>query len=411
MFWEKKIQEIRNQFPILKEKIYSHPLVYMDNAATTQKPVQVINASQYYYSRLNSNIHRATHFLSQKATYHVEQVRKKIKKFIHAKHNSEVIFTKGTTESINLVANSMNFFINKGDEIIISCSEHHSNFVPWQILCQRKEATLKIIPIQKNGLIELKTFDLLISKKTKIVSIPHISNVLGIINPIKYIIDKSHEYGAIVLIDGAQVPSNLCINMEYLNVDFYVFSAHKMYGPTGVGILYGRKKILNQMIPYQFGGEMVEKVSLQKTTYSEIPFKFEAGTPNVEGIIVWSQAIDFIESIGILNIKSYIEKLTSYAIMKLKSIKKLILYGNIDDFSQKSSIISFNIENLHCFDIGVILDRLGIAVRTGHLCAQPLMNFLKVSGMIRVSFAIYNTFQEVDYLYKCLIKAKKILNH
>ncbi|WP_185849214.1 aminotransferase class V-fold PLP-dependent enzyme [Blattabacterium cuenoti] len=411
MFSEKEIQKIRNQFPILKEKIYSNPLVYVDNAATTQKPLQVIQASQNYYSTMNSNVHRGLHYLSHKATLYVENVRKKIQKFIHAKHSYEIIFTKGTTESINLVASSMDSFIKKGDEIIISCIEHHSNIVPWQILCKKKGAILKIISIYENGFLKLKNFEFLISERTKIISISHISNVLGIINPVKNFIEKAHEYGALVLIDGAQVPSNLDLDVQDLNVDFYVFSAHKMYGPTGIGMLYGKEKILEKLDPYQFGGEMIKNVSFNKTTYSDLPFKFEAGTPNIEGIVVWGAAIDFVNEIGVSNIESYKKKLLMYAVKRLSSIDGIQLYGyeegrNID---KKSSIISFNLDKLHYFDVGSILDRLGIAVRTGHLCAQPLMNFFKVTGMIRVSFSVYNTLKEVDYLFKCILKAKKIL--
>ncbi|WP_185869604.1 aminotransferase class V-fold PLP-dependent enzyme [Blattabacterium cuenoti] len=409
MFSKEKIQKIRNEFPILKKKIYSNPLVYIDNAATTQKPLQVIKASQYYYSKINSNIHRGTYFLSKEATIYVENVRKKIQKFIHAKYPSEIIFTKGTTESINLVSSSVRFLIKKGDEIIISYVEHHSNIVPWQILCEKKRAILKIIPIQKNGFLKLKDFELLISEKTKIVSVTHISNVLGIVNPIKYIIEKAHKYGALVLIDGAQVPSNLDLDMQDLNADFYAFSAHKMYGPTGVGVLYGKKEILNRIYPYQFGGEMIKNVSFKKTTYSDLPFKFEAGTPNIEGIVVWGSAIDFVEKIGISNIQSYKKKLVMYAIKCLSSIDEIQFYGEIENPSIRSGIISFNLKKLHCFDVGSVLDRLGIAVRTGHLCAQPLMNFFKVSGMIRVSFSVYNTFKEIDYLLEGILKARKLL--
>ncbi|AWU44614.1 aminotransferase class V-fold PLP-dependent enzyme [Blattabacterium punctulatus] len=408
MFSKKKIQEIRDQFPILKKKIYSNSLVYIDNAATTQKPFQVIKASEIYYSTINSNVHRGLHFLSQESTFYVENVRKKIQKFIHAKHSSEIIFTKGTTESINLVASSISFLIKKGDEIIISYLEHHSNIVPWQILCSKKKALLKIIPINKDGLLQLEYFNFLISEKTKIVAINHVSNVLGIINPVKNIIDKSHEYGALVLIDGAQVPSSLYLDVQNLNVDFYVFSAHKMYGPTGIGILYGKEKILNYLDPYQTGGEMINKVSFDQTTYSDLPFKFEAGTPNIEGIIVWGEAIDFVEKIGVENIQHYKKELLSYAIKLLSRIDGIQLYGG-SDLKKRSSIISFNLSKLHCFDVGSILDRFGIAVRTGHLCAQPLMNFFNVKGMIRASFSIYNTFEEIDYLFDSILKAKKFL--
>ncbi|WP_185877364.1 aminotransferase class V-fold PLP-dependent enzyme [Blattabacterium cuenoti] len=410
MLSKEEIQEIRNQFPILKEKIYTNPLVYIDNAATTQKPKRVIKASQYFYSRINSNIHRGTHFLSRKSTFYVENVREKIQKFIKAKYSSEILFTKGTTESINLVASSISHFIKKNDEIIISHMEHHSNIVPWQNICKIKKSVLKIIPInKKSGYLDLQKFESILSKKTKIVSISHISNVLGIINPIKYIINKSHEFGALVLIDGAQAISNVCLNMQDLDVDFYVFSAHKMYGPTGIGILYGKKKILKNLYPYQFGGEMIKNVKLYKTIYSDLPFKFEAGTPNIEGIFVWGEAIDFIKEIGMISMQSYKKELIKYALQMLNSVDGIYVYGENNNLSKKSSIISFNIKNLHCFDVGSILDRLGIAVRTGYLCAQPLVDFFQVPGMIRISFSIYNTFEEIDYLFKSILKVKKLL--
>ncbi|WP_185871081.1 aminotransferase class V-fold PLP-dependent enzyme [Blattabacterium cuenoti] len=407
MLLEEDILEIRKKFPILNEKVYSHPLVYIDNAATTQKPLQVIKAIKKYYYSINSNVHRGIHFLSQKATYQVENVRNKIQKFIHANESSEIIFTKGTTESINLVASCISFFLKKGDEIIISHMEHHSNIVPWQIISEKIGLTLKVISIYENGLLNLENFKSLISEKTKLVSISHISNVLGIINPIKWIINLSHKYGSLVLIDGAQAISNFDINMQDLNVDFYVFSAHKMYGPTGIGVLYGKKKILETFPPYQFGGEMIENVSFKKTTYSKLPFKFEAGTPNIEGIIVWGAAIDFVTEIGVSNIQYYKEKLVKYAIKRLGSINGIKLYG---DNTKNSGIISFNLNSFHPFDVGSILDRLGIAVRTGHLCAQPLMNFFGVTGMVRASFSIYNTFEEIDYLFESILKTINIIN-
>ncbi|WP_185864460.1 aminotransferase class V-fold PLP-dependent enzyme [Blattabacterium cuenoti] len=408
MLLEEDILEIRKKFPILNKKVYSNPLVYIDNAATTQKPSQVIEASKKYYSSINSNIHRGVHFLSQRATHQFENVREKIQKFIHAKHYSEIIFTKGTTESINLVASCIGPLLNKKDEIILSCIEHHSNIVPWQILSNKIGIILKVVQINENGLLDLKNFKSIISEKTKLVSISHISNVLGIINPIKQIIDLSHKYGALVLIDGAQAISNFNIDMQDLNVDFYVFSAHKMYGPTGIGVLYGKKEILENFDPYQSGGEMIENVSFKKnTTYSKLPFKFEAGTPNIEGVIVWDAAIDFVTEIGVSNIQCYKDKLVKYATKRLESIDGIKLYGNDN---KKSSIISFNLKDFHPFDIGSILDRLGIAVRTGHLCAQPLMDFFRVTGMIRASFSIYNTFEEIDYLFESIIKARNIIN-
>ncbi|WP_185882414.1 aminotransferase class V-fold PLP-dependent enzyme [Blattabacterium cuenoti] len=410
MLSQKEIQTIRDQFPILKTKIDSHSLVYIDNAATTQKPIKVIKTANEFYIHHNSNIHRGVHFLSRKATDKVEFVRKQIQNMINAKSASEIIFTKGATESINLIAYSIEIFLEKGDEIIISSMEHHSNIIPWKILCDRKQAILKIIPINKNGLLELEYFDSIISYKTKLVSITHLSNVLGIINPVKYIIKKSHQYGSMVLIDGAQVPSNFNIDVQDLNVDFYVFSAHKMYGPTGIGVLYGKKNILDKIPPYQSGGEMIKYVSFQQCHYSDLPFKFEAGTPNIEGIIVWGSAIDFVQEIGIENIQLYKKELLIYAIKRLNSIDGIHLYGGgMNNIDVKSSMISFNLDRLHYFDVGIILDKLGIAVRTGTLCAQPLMNFFNVEGMIRVSFSIYNTFQEVDYLYECIIKAQNML--
>ncbi|WP_185873296.1 SufS family cysteine desulfurase [Blattabacterium cuenoti] len=411
MLSKKNIKEIRNQFPILKEKIYDKSLIYLDNAATTHKPKNVIESSNFFYSKINSNVHRSMHFLSKKATISIENVRKKVKKFICAKHDSEIIFTKGTTESINLIAYSIRNFINQGDEILISHMEHHSNIVPWQNICDLQKSILKIIPINNNGIIDLNKFESLISERTKIVSVCHISNVLGIINPIEYIINKAHELGAWVLIDGAQAVSHLCLNMQKLNVDFYVFSGHKMYGPTGIGILYGKKNILKRINPYQFGGEMIKNVDFKKTTFSSIPFKFEAGTPNIEGIFSLGEAINFIKKIGLKNINCYEKELVKYAIKKLNELDNIYIYGKSNKIYTKSSIISFNLNKLHCFDIGSILDRLGIAVRTGYLCAQPLMNFFNVNGMIRISFSIYNTFEEIDYLFNSLIKAIKMLKY
>lgn len=407
MFSQKQISDIRQEFPILKKIVYGYPLIYFDNAATTQKPKEVINAIIDFYYNKNANVHRGNHYISQLATIAMERTRKRFQNFIHAESHQEIIFTKGTTESINLVAYCMKEFIKKNDEIIISQLEHHSNIVPWQILCKQTGALLKIVTIDKYNLcLDMKVFESMLSEKTKIVAISHISNALGIINPIKQIIEKVHEYNAWVLIDGAQAPSHMLINVKELNPDFYVFSSHKMYGPTGIGILYGKKNILNQFHPYQSGGEMIKTVTMQKTTYAEIPFKFEAGTPNIEGIIASISAIDFIEKIGINKIQAYEITLLKYANQILKNIDDIIIYG---DNKKCSNIISFNIKNIHPFDIGSILNRLGIAVRTGNHCAQPLMDFLKVPGTIRVSFGIYNTYNEIDMLYNGLIKAKNML--
>lgn len=407
MLSQAEILNIRTQFPILKKKIYGNQWIYFDNAATTQKPKQVIKAIIDYYYNKNSNVHRGNHYVSQLATLAMEETRKKIQKFIHARFSNEIIFTKGTTESINLVAYCMRYFIQKDDEIIISQLEHHSNIVPWQILCQQTGAILKIVTInKKNAYLNIEVLESMLSKQTKLVAITHISNALGIINPIKKIIDKVHEYNAWILIDGAQSLSHMLINVEELNTDFYTFSLHKMYGPTGIGILYGKQKILNKLYPYQSGGEMIQNVTFSKSTYAELPFKFEAGTPNIEGIIASQAAINFIENIGIQKIQLYELELMKYAITLLTSINDLIIYG---DQQTLSNIFSFNIKNIHPFDIGSILNKLGIAVRTGTHCAQPLMNVLELPGTIRVSFGIYNTIHEIDILYHAILKAIKIL--
>lgn len=407
MLSEKEIYDIRKKFPILKKIVYGNPWVYLDNAATTHKPKEVIKSIIDFYINKNSNVHRGNHYVSQLATIEMEKTRKRFQNFINAESPNEIIFTKGTTESINLVASCMINFIKKDDEIIISQLEHHSNIVPWQILCQKTGALLKIVTIDKYNLsLDMKVFESMLSKKTKIVSITHVSNALGIINPIKKIIDKAHQYNAWILIDGAQSACHMLINVKELNTDFYVFSSHKMYGPTGIGILYGKKNILDKFNPYQSGGEMIKNVTFEKSTYAELPFKFEAGTPNIEGIIASHSAIDFIEKIGINKIQSYEINLLKYAKKILKKIEDIIIYG---DNKKSSNIISFNIKNIHPFDIGSILNRLGIAVRTGNHCSQPLMNFLKVPGTIRISFAIYNTIDEIDILYNGIIKAKNIL--
>lgn len=406
MLTEEQIFDIREQFPILKQKVYGQPWIYFDNAATTQKPKQVLDAIIDYYTTINANVHRGTHYISQLATNAMEFTRKRLQEFIHAKSYKEIIFTKSTTESINLVASSITELIKCGDEIIISQLEHHSNIVPWQMLCKRTGALLKIIPIHNDGSLEWDIFESLLSEKVKIVAINEISNALGIVNAIKKIIKKAHEYNAWVLIDGAQTPTHSTINVQELDADFYTFSAHKMYGPTGIGMLYGKEEILEKLSPYQGGGEMIKEVTFKKTSYGDLPFRFEAGTPHIGGIIAWRSAIDFIEKIGIKQIQLYEKKLLDYAIERLNSIKNIIIYGYN---KPRLGIISFNLYNAHPFDVGSILDRLGIAIRTGHHCAQPLMNFLNIPGTIRASFTIYNTFQEVDSLYNGILKAKKML--
>ncbi|WGH28020.1 MAG: cysteine desulfurase [Candidatus Bostrichicola ureolyticus] len=406
MLSSKDILYIRKKFPILKKKIYNNPLIYLDNAATTQKPIQVINAIKKYYTTINANVHRGAHYLSNIATNAIENSRLKIKNFINATYSEEIIFTRNATEAINLVALGMSEFLTQGDEIIISYLEHHSNIVPWQMLCQRTKTCLKVIPIDKDGTLQWEVFEKLISVKTKIIAITQISNVLGVNPPIKKFIKKAHTYGALVLIDGAQALSHLIIDVQNLDADFYVFSAHKMYGPTGVGVLYGKKNSLEKLLPYQGGGEMIKTVTFEKTIYADIPYKFESGTPNIEGIVAFSAAIDFIKEIGLNNIIIYEKKLLDYTTYMLSKINGIILYSK--DIP-RISIISFNIFNIHHFDIGIILDRLGIAVRTGHHCSQPIIDFLKILGTVRVSLSIYNTFEEIDNLYKGILKAKKIL--
>lgn len=410
MLSQSKIYNIKKQFPILMKYIDNNKLIYLDNASTTQKPYKVLKSINKYYENINSNPRRGIYHIAELTSNAIENSRKHIQKFINAKSSNEIIFTKGTTESINLVASSITNNIKKGDEILISTLEHHSNIVPWQMLCNRTGAKLKIIPIDRYGYLEINKIDFLLSNKTKLVSITQISNVLGIINPIEKIIRKIRYYNNIlILVDGAQVPSSLSINVQKLDVDFYVFSSHKMYGPTGIGILYGKEKILEKLDPYQGGGGMIKEVSMKKSLYSELPFKFESGTQNIEGIIAWKAAIEFIENIGINNIKLYEKNLLKYVINKLSNIKDIIIYCYEKSCENYSNIISFNIKNIHPFDVGIILNRLGIAVRTGNHCAQPLMNFLKIKGTVRISLAIYNTYNDIDILYNGILKAKKIL--
>jgi cysteine desulfurase/selenocysteine lyase len=403
------IQKIRTQFPILSQTVNGKPLVYFDNGATSQKPQVVIDSIVDYYSNYNANIHRGVHTLSQLATDAYEQARNKIQKHFNAKQSYEIIFTSGTTESINLIANGFATLVEKNDEIIISALEHHSNIVPWQMLCEKTGAELKVIPINVHGELILSEYEKLLSKKTKLVCCNHISNALGTLNPIEEIIKKAHDVGAAVLIDGAQSCPHIKPDVQALDVDFYVTSAHKMCGPTGVGMLYGKEEWLRKLPPYKGGGEMIATVTFEKTTYADLPHKFEAGTPNVCGGIAFGAAIDYMNEIGFDNIAKHEHELLVYGTQKLQEIEGLTIYGPTDLF-KKASVISFNIENIHPYDIGTIIDKLGIAVRTGHHCAQPIMDFYKIPGTIRASFAFYNTKEEIDIFVTALKRAKMMLS-
>ena len=400
------VQKIRKDFPILNREVNGKPLVYLDNAATSQTPKQVIDIIVDYYQNYNANIHRGVHFLSQEATDKYEQARQKVQKHFNAKNSHEIIFTSGTTHGINLVANGFSSILKKGDEILVSAMEHHSNIVPWQMLAQRTGAILKVIPMNEEGELVLGAFHDLLGDRTKLVFCNHISNALGTINPIKEIIESSHTVGAAVLIDGAQAAPHIQADVQALDVDFYTVSAHKMCGPTGVGVLYGKEEWLNKLPPYQGGGEMIAEVTFEKTTYADLPHKFEAGTPNICGGIAFGAALDYMNSIGFQKIAAYEHELLKYATEELLSIEGLRIYGTAQE---KTSVISFNIEGVHPYDIGTILDKLGIAVRTGHHCAQPIMDFYKIPGTVRASFCFYNTKAEVDVLVEGVKRAKKML--
>jgi len=392
---------LRSQFPVLNQEINGKKLIYFDNAATTQKPERVINAISAYYSEYNANIHRGLHSLAERATAAYENTRLTIKEFIHADEVEEVIFTSGTTESINLVSNAFGRkFLDPGDEVIISELEHHSNIVPWQMICQERGAKLKAIPIDGKGDLNIDAFKNLLTEKTKIVAVNHVSNSLGTINPVKEIIQIAHETGAVVLIDGAQASAHLDIDVQELDCDFYAFSAHKLYGPTGVGVLYGKRKLLESMDPYQGGGEMIKEVTIAKTTYSDIPYKFEAGTPNIADVVAFNEAINFVKGLGPKsNILRYEHSLLDFATEKLKEIPGLTIIG---EANKKIGVISFIVDGLHHFDIGMMLDAKGIAVRTGHHCTQPLMESCGIDGTVRVSFSIYNTLEEVSIFVESL---------
>lgn len=401
------IQKIRADFPLLSQQVNGKPLVYFDNGATSQKPQIVIDAISKYYTEINANIHRGVHTLSQLATDAYEESRIKIQKHINAAFSHEVLFTSGTTQGINLVANGFSSILKPGDEILVSALEHHSNIVPWQMLCEKTGAVLKVIPMNDSGELIQSEYDRLLSEKTKIVTVNHISNALGTINSIREMIVKAKKFGAAVLIDGAQATPHLKPDVQDLDCDFYVFSGHKICGPTGTGILYGKEAWLNKLPPYQGGGEMIKEVTFEKTTYADLPHKFEAGTPNIAGGIVLGVAIDYLNEVGFDNIQKQEKALLEYATEKLLEIDGLRIFGTS---AAKTSVVSFNIEGIHPYDIGTIIDKQGIAVRTGHHCAQPIMNYFKIPGTIRASFAFYNTKEEIDLMINAVKKAQKMLS-
>ena len=401
------ILSIRKDFPILKSKVNGKPLVYLDNGATTQKPQSVIDAITHYYTAQNSNIHRGVHRLSQEATDAYELTRTKLKPFINAEHEHEIILTKGTTDAINIVAQCYGkAFVNQGDEVVISAMEHHSNIVPWQMLCEERGATLMVIPMDKEGNLDMEAYQDLLTDKVKIVSVTYVSNSLGTINPVQEIIKAAHDKDIPVLLDAAQAVQHIPIDVQALNVDFLAFSGHKMYGPTGIGVLYGKEKWLNAMPPYQGGGDMIKTVSFEKTVYNDLPFKFEAGTPNIEGGICLAHAIDYLQEIGLDNIARYETELLEYATNALLEIPGLKIYGTA---KEKSSVLSFLIEGTHPYDVGTILDKLGVAVRTGHHCTQPVMDFYEIPGTIRASIGLYNSKEDIDTLVEGVKRAIAML--
>ena len=400
------VEKIRQDFPILHQMVYNRPLIYFDNAASTQKPVQVIRAISGYYETDNCNIHRGVHFLSQRATEYYEETRILVQRFINAASSHEIIFTKGTTESINLVASSFGKrYISSGDEILISIMEHHSNIVPWQLMCQERGAKVRFIPISENGELDMNEFRGMVNEKTKLVAITHVSNVLGTINPVKEIIAYAHTHDVPVLVDGAQAVSHLGADMHDLDCDFYCFSGHKMYGPMGIGVLYGKEKFLEALPPYQSGGEMIKEVRVDYTTFNELPFKFEAGTPNVEGVYGLNAAIKYLQSLGMGNILTYEQEILDYATDKLNSLGDIRIIGTA---KEKTSLVSFMIGSIHPYDAGVIIDKMGIAVRTGHHCAMPLIERYRIPATIRASFAFYNTREEIDSLMDAIKRVKQM---
>lgn len=398
---------IHSQFPILDQKVYGKPLVYFDNAATTQKPQSVIDTLCRYYQTLNSNIHRGAHYLAAEATEEYEQTRRAVQQFINARHSHEIVFTRGTTESINLVAASFGQrFLKEGDEVVVSAMEHHSNIVPWQLACERQGAKLRVIPFDDDGVLDLEALRGMLNEKTRIVAVNHVSNTLGTVNPIRLIVDIAHSHGIPVLVDGAQAISHFAVDVQKLGCDFYCFSGHKMYGPMGVGVMYGREELLEQMPPYQGGGEMIKDVTFERTTYNELPFKFEAGTPAVGDVLGLHSAIRFMQQTGIENIARHEKELTEYATERLLQIEDLRIYGRA---KEKTSVISFLVGNAHPYDVGTLLDKLGIAVRTGHHCTQPIMDRYGIPGTVRASFAVYNTREEVDVLISAIERIAPML--
>ncbi|MBT4904822.1 MAG: cysteine desulfurase [Flavobacteriaceae bacterium] len=400
------LNNIRKDFPILERTVNGQPLVYFDNAATSQTPNQVIDVIADYYRNYNANIHRGVHTLSQEATDAYEGARKTIQNHFNAAHPHEIIMTSGTTHSINIIASGYTQILQAGDELLISAMEHHSNIVPWQMLCERTGAVLKVIPMNQTGVLEMEAYKALLSEKTKLVFVNHVSNALGTVNPIDQIIKEAHAIGAKVLIDGAQAAPHIKADVQALDIDFYVTSAHKLCGPTGVGMLYGKESLLNMLPPYQGGGEMIAEVRFEKTTYADLPYKFEAGTPNIAGGIAFGAALDYMNGIGFDAIAAYEQELLDYATEQLKAIAGVRIYG---EAPQKTAVVSFNVNEIHPYDIGSILDKLGIAVRTGHHCAQPIMEFYKIPGTVRASFSFYNTKEEIDTMIKALKRAIQML--
>ncbi len=400
------VREIREEFPALRQQIYGKNLIYFDNGATSQKPKLVLDAINLFYSKENANIHRGVHYMSQKATTEYEAARQRIQRYLGARKSEEIIFTKGTTDSINLVAYSFGLSLSAGDEVLISAMEHHSNIVPWQMLCERQGCKLKVAPINQRGELILEEFDKLLSKKTKLVAITHISNTLGTINPVKEIIEKAHAVGAKVLVDGAQSIQHMHINVKEMNCDFYVFSSHKVFGPTGIGVLYGKEELLDRMPPYQGGGDMISRVTFERTTYNELPFKFEAGTPHIAGGICLGKAFEFLESIDMESAERHERELAKYAEDMLDTFEGLQIIG---EAKNKTSVVSFSVKGIHPFDIGTLLDKQGIAVRTGHHCTQPLMDFYGIPGTVRASFAFYNTKQEIDTFVEAVERSLSML--
>lgn len=400
------IQAIRKDFPILEHKVYDKPLIYFDNGATTQKPRCVVEKIENGYYNVNANIHRGVHFLSQAATEAHEEARRTVQQFLHARSSNEIIFTRGTTEAINLIASSFtDACLSPGDEVIISAMEHHSNIVPWQLQAARKGITLKVIPIDEKGELKLDAYRQLFSGRTKLVSVMHVSNVLGTVNPVKEIIDIAHEHDVPVMIDGAQAVPHLKVDVQELDAEFYVFSGHKIYGPTGIGVLYGKEEWLDKLPPYQGGGEMIASVSFEKTTFGELPFKFEAGTPDYIGSTALAEALRYVDRLGINNIAAYEHELLQYATEQLNAIEGMRIFGQV---AEKSGVLSFLVGDIHHYDMGMLLDRLGIAVRTGHHCAQPLMQVLGVEGTVRASFAFYNTKEEIDTFAAGIERVRKM---